>query len=94
MLAAIATLRAKEGSEADFLAVAQELAVAVNANEEGFLSYEIFQGENPQTFIFIERYKDEAATEAHRNSDHFKTIGARMGPFMAGRPDVQRLNLA
>ena len=94
MLAAIATLRAKEGSEADFLAVAQELAVAVNANEEGCLSYEIFQGENPQTFIFIERYKDEAATEAHRNSDHFKTIGARMGPFMAGRPDMQRLNLA
>ena len=94
MLAAIATLRAKEGSEADFLAVAQELAVAVNANEEGCLSYEIFQGENPQTFIFIERYKDEAATEAHRNSDHFKTIGARMGPFMAGRPDAQRLNLA
>ena len=94
MLAAIATLRAKEGSEADFLAVAQELAVAVNANEEGCLSYEIFQGEIPQTFIFTERYKDEAATEAHRNSDHFKTIGARMGPFMAGRPDVQRLNLA
>ena len=92
MLAAIATLRAKEGSEADFLAVAQELAVAVNANEEGCLSYEIFQGENPQTFIFIERYKDEAATEAHRNSDHFKTIGARMGPFMAGRPDVLRLS--
>ena len=94
MLAAIAPLRAKEGSEADFLAIAQEMAVAVNANEEGCLSYEIFQGDNPQTFIFIERYRDEAATEAHRNSDHFKTIGARMGPFMAGRPDVQRLNLA
>ncbi len=94
MLAAIATLRAKEGSEADFLAVAQELAAAVNANEPGCLSYEIFQGETPQTFIFIERYENEAATEAHRNSEHFKTIGARMGPFMAGRPDVQRLNLA
>ena len=55
MIAAIATLRAKEGSEADFLAVAKEMAAAVNANEEGCLSYEIFQGENPQTFIFIER---------------------------------------
>ena len=91
MLAAIATLRAKEGSEADFLAVAKEMAAAVNANEEGCLSYEIFQGENLQTFVFVERYKDEAATEAHRASDHFKTIGARMGPFMAGRPDVERL---
>ncbi len=94
MFAAIATLTAKEGSEADFLAVAQEMAAAVNANEEGCLSYEIYQGENPQTFIFIERYKDEAATEAHRNSTHFKEIGARMGPYMASRPDVQRLNEA
>ena len=94
MLAAIATLHAKKGLESQFLAVAQELATIVNANETGCLSYEIFQGENPQTFIFIERYENEAATEAHRNSDHFKTIGARMGPFMAGRPDVQRLSLA
>ena len=94
MLAAIAIVKAKAGSEAEFLAVAHEMAVAVNANEEGCLSYEIFQGDNPQTFIFIERYQDEAATDAHRSSDHAKTIGARMGPFMAGRPDVQRLNLA
>ena len=48
MIAAIATLRAKEGSEADFLAVAKEMAAAVNANEEGCLSYEIFQGETPR----------------------------------------------
>ncbi len=68
------------------------MAAAVNANEEGCLSYKIFHGENPQTFIFIERCKDEAATEAHRNSEHFKTIGARMGPFMAGRPEVDQLN--
>ena len=68
------------------------MAAALNANEEGCLSYKFFHGENPQIFIFIERCKDEAATEAHRNSEHFKTIGARMGPFMAGRPEVDQLN--
>ena len=68
------------------------MAAAVNANEEVCLSYEIFHGENPQTFIFIERCKDEAATEAHRNAEHFKTFGARMGPFMAGRLEVDQLN--
>ena len=94
MLAAIATLKAKEGALEDLLAVGKELAVAVNANEEGCLSYEVFKGEEPDTIVFVERYKDEAATEAHRNSDHFKTIGARMGPFMAGRPDVLRLQEA
>ena len=27
--------------------------------------------------------------EAHGKSDHFRTIGPKMGPSMAGRPDVQ-----
>ena len=92
MLAAIATLTAKEGAVDDLLAVGQELAAAVAANEPGCLSYEVFKGEEDNTIVFIERYEDQAATEAHRNSDHFKTIGARMGPFMARRPSLVRLN--
>ncbi len=91
MLAAIATLTSKEGALDDLLAVAKELQAAVAANEPDCLSYEAFKGEEENTIVFIERYKDEAATETHRNSDHFKTIGARMGPFMAGRPELLRL---
>ena len=92
MLAAIATLKVKEGCEDDFLAVAKELVAAVNANEPGCLSYEVFKGEEANTIVFVERYENEAATEAHRNSDHFKTIGARMAPLMAARPAVLRLS--
>ncbi|MBV38590.1 MAG: antibiotic biosynthesis monooxygenase [Rhodospirillaceae bacterium] len=92
MQAAIATLTAKEGAVDDLLAVGQEMAAAVNANEPGCLSYEVFKGEEANTIVFVERYENEAATEAHRNSDHFKTIGARMGPFMAARPAVLRLS--
>ena len=47
--------------------------------------------DDAHTYVFMERYKDEAATEFHRNSDHFKTLGAAMKPFMAGRPDVVRM---
>ena len=85
MLATIATIHTKEGAEEGFLTVANEL---------GCQFYQIYKGDEPQTFYFIERYENEAATEAHRASDHFKTIGARMGPFMAGRPDVLRLREA
>jgi quinol monooxygenase YgiN len=94
MLATIATIHTKEGAEEAFLTVAKELVAAVNANELGCQFYQIYKGDEPQTFYFIERYENEAATEAHRASDHFKTIGARMGPFMAGRPDVLRLREA
>ena len=91
MLATIATLRAKDGALDDLFAVAKEMQAAVAANEPDCLSYEAFKGEEANTVVFVERYKDEAAVEFHRNSEHFKTIGARMGPFMAARPEVVRL---
>jgi len=41
--------------------------------------------------VFMERYADQAAVEAHRATDYFKALGRRMGEFMEGRPDVVRL---
>jgi quinol monooxygenase YgiN len=39
----------------------------------------------------MERYIDQAAVEAHRASDYFKTLGRKMGEFMDGRAEVLRL---
>ena len=47
MLATIATLRDKDRFRSLFYAVAMEMVAALNADEEGCLSYEIFYGENP-----------------------------------------------
>jgi quinol monooxygenase YgiN len=91
MMTVIATLRVKEGQELEFEALAKEMVKAVNENEEGCLYYQAHRTEEPQSYIFIERYKDEAAAEAHRGSDHYRSIGARMGAHMAGRPDLQIL---
>jgi len=38
-----------------------------------------------------ERYVDQAAVEAHRASEHFRTLGRKMGEYMDGRPEVLRL---
>jgi quinol monooxygenase YgiN len=91
MITVIATLKAKEGQESEFEELAQQMATAVNENEEGCLFYQAHRTDDPQTYVFVERYKDEAATEAHRASDHYRSIGARMGAHMAGRPEVQIL---
>ena len=41
--------------------------------EPGCLMYIGHQSmENPRKFLFYERYKDETALQAHRNSAHFK----------------------
>ncbi|MEC9432179.1 MAG: putative quinol monooxygenase [Pseudomonadota bacterium] len=94
MLFTIATIKAKAGSEAEFEAAAQELAKAVNANEPGCLQYVLCKGEEPSTFYFVESYKDAEAVEAHRKSDHFRTLGRAMGAFMDGPPSILRLTAA
>ncbi len=89
MIGVIATIKAKPGAGADFEAAAKKLVAAVNANEPGCLFYQLHRAEEPDTYVFLEGYEDEAALEAHRGTDHFKELGGAMGPFMAGRPTVQ-----
>ena len=91
MPAVVATIRVKPGQAAEFEKVAQELAAQVNANEPGCLMYVLYRGETPDTYVFLERYADQAAVEAHRASAHFKDLGRKMGQFMDGRPEILRL---
>jgi quinol monooxygenase YgiN len=91
MLGTIATIKVKEGKGADFEKIATELVKKVNENEKGCLLYQLYHGEEPNTYVFMERYADQAAVEAHRGTDYFKSLGRAMGEFMDGKPTVQRL---
>ena len=43
--------------------------------EAGNVAYDIYRGENsPQDVLIYERYEDQTALEAHRESHHFKSI--------------------
>ncbi len=86
----IATIKIKEGTNAAFEAVAKDLTAKVRANEPGALFYQFCKAD-PTTYLVMEVYADQAAVEAHRNSEHFKLIGSGMGPFMEGRPDIKIL---
>ena len=88
----VATIKIKEGTNEAFEAVAKELMAAVRANEPGNTLYQFCKSKaDPTTYVVMEIYADQAAVEAHGKSDHFRSIGAKMGPSMAGRPDVQYL---
>jgi quinol monooxygenase YgiN len=91
MLGVVATVRVKPGMEKDFEAVARELVARVNAAEPGCKLYALHRSETPATYVFMERYVDQAAVEAHRASEHFRTLGRKMGEYMDGRPEVLRL---
>jgi quinol monooxygenase YgiN len=91
MLGVIATIKVKEGQAAEFERVATELVRNVNEHETGCLLYHLFKSDEPNTYVFMERFVDQAAVEAHRGTDYFKTLGRAMGAYMDGRAVVQRL---
>jgi quinol monooxygenase YgiN len=91
MLGVVATLKVKPGMDKQFEAVAKELVAKVNASEPGCKLYALHHGEAPNTYVFMERYVDQAAVEAHRATEHFKSLGRKMGEFIDGRPEVVRL---
>ena len=93
MLGIVATIRVQDGKGANFEEVFRRLAAKVRADEPGNLLYQLTRSRaESNTFKVLEIYKDQAAVEAHRASDHFRSIGAEMGPFLAGRPDVEILD--
>jgi quinol monooxygenase YgiN len=86
----VATLKVAEGKNSAFESVFRDLAAQVKANEPGNKLYQVFKSKaDGQTYVVMEIYADQAALEAHGKSDHFKAAGPKIGPTMAGRPDIQ-----
>ncbi|MCW9035148.1 MAG: antibiotic biosynthesis monooxygenase [Alphaproteobacteria bacterium] len=91
MIGVIATITVKEGSESDFETVMLKLVKEVTANEPDCHLYALHKGDAPQTYVMMERYTNKEALGAHSSTPYFKSIGAEMMPFMAGKPEVRVL---
>ncbi|HSG90073.1 MAG TPA: putative quinol monooxygenase [Pseudomonadales bacterium] len=91
MIAVIAKLPVKAGSETEFETAFLALAAAVRENELGNHLYTLCK--NDDGYLVMELYEDEAALEAHGKTTHFKELGAALGPYMAGRPEISRLQV-
>jgi autoinducer 2-degrading protein len=64
----------KEGQLAAVLNLLAEVSQKSTA-EEGNLFYKVHQSTgDPNIVILFEGYKNEAALDAHRNSEHFQTL--------------------
>jgi len=93
MLGVVATIRVQDGKGPDFEAVFLKLAAKVKANEPGNLLYQLTRSRtDANTYKVLEIYKDQDALVHHGGTDYFRKIGREMGPFMAGRPDVETLD--
>ncbi|MBI4831554.1 MAG: antibiotic biosynthesis monooxygenase [Candidatus Lindowbacteria bacterium] len=88
MIAVIARIPVKPGTKEKALEEVKALMANV-AKEEGTLHYTVnIDQNNPDTLVFIERYKDMAALGAHGSTPHFQNFMEKSMSFVAGPPEI------
>lgn len=91
MYAIMATMRAKEGQEAELEALLRGLIEPTRA-EPGNVVYNFYRGaRDPRLFVFYEEYRDRDAFRAHATSDRMKDAFERWSPLLEEPGQVVQL---
>ena len=85
----IAKLPCAEGQNEGFEAALADMIAASN-EEAGLEIYSAHKGDD-NNYWFFELYTDQAAVEAHGKGDGMKAAMRAIGAFMAGAPEVHKL---
>ena len=89
MVGVFAILKIQEGSNKEFESAARLMEEAVKKNEPGNNYYNFYKGQDDTTYIVMERYNSQEDLDAHSQTEHMKTIGAEMGKYFSGAPEIK-----
>lgn len=88
MISIVAKFTVKDGEEEKFMNLANELGIASRA-EKGCIEYILHKDvEKAQTYCILERWKDQAAIDAHNNSVHFTSTIPKIMEIAQAEVDV------
>ncbi|MEW6442233.1 MAG: putative quinol monooxygenase [bacterium] len=91
MLAVIAKIRIREGKMDTVMKVLNEFLPHV-AKEPGTLFYTFNRDPaNPNLLVVLERYRDQAAFQAHATSPHMAEFMAKVQTFVEAPPELSIL---
>lgn len=89
MVKVVARNTVKTEKIGEFLAIARELVILTNQNDEGCIHYDLYQDLNdPQILTFIEEWESMEALKNHMAAAHFKELVPKLGAFADGPEDV------
>lgn len=71
--AVVVRWRVREGCEARVEALLREMQAASRA-EPGCLLYQVHRTADPCHFLLYERYRDQAAVDAHHQTEHYRAL--------------------
>jgi quinol monooxygenase YgiN len=93
MLVVQATFPIDPAHRDEALELIREL-VASSRAEDGVLEYRVATDiDDENRFRFFERYEDEAAFEAHGETDHVERFAAALPELLGGEPEVTRFDV-
>jgi quinol monooxygenase YgiN len=87
----VVTFKVKPDKGHDFEQAFRDMSQGVREHEPGNIYYELYAGQDPHTYVIIERYKDAAAVAAHGRSPHAQKLVATLRDLLDGPPQAQRL---
>jgi quinol monooxygenase YgiN len=88
MIAVIAKIPVKPDAKDEAIEEVKALMAKV-AEEEGTLHYTVnIDKNNPDTLVFIERYKDMDALGVHGSTPYFQEFMGKSMSFTAGPPEI------
>ena len=86
----IATMKVAAGREAEFEAVCAELSEVSHREEPGLVSYDIIRKrDDPSTYVFYARFKDEDAFNFHQEADFHLRLVPPILDCVEGEMDLQ-----
>lgn len=91
-IAVIAKLNVAEGKEVEFEKTMLALADDVRSKEPGNQLYTLCK-DDQGNYLVMELYENAEALAAHGQSEHFKEAGKKFAGLMAGKPEIQRLEV-
>ncbi|MEE9380155.1 MAG: putative quinol monooxygenase [Hyphomonadaceae bacterium] len=94
MIGVVAKLNIQDGKADEFEAACKDLMAKVKANEQGCLTYQLYQSDKEEnTYIFMEQYASQDALDAHGKTEYFAAAMPALGACLAGAPDIQTFKI-
>jgi quinol monooxygenase YgiN len=94
MIVLYATIPLASEHREEALEMVRDLVVASRA-EDGVLDYRATTDvEDPDTLRFVEQYEDEAALQAHLETDHYERFERALPEWLSGHPDVVQFEVS
>jgi quinol monooxygenase YgiN len=79
MIGGVKHVVVNEGQEELFLKLFQTLKSEITKHEPGNVYYDLYRSrKSPRTYVVTERYRDEAAFQAHQTSPYGKPLFQQM----------------